>query len=281
MKYAVSIYSFNQYLSQGKITPEECVEKAKEMGFDAIEIVDFVLGNDPEAMAKKLKAKADEVGIEISNFAFGLDLLKEDAVETALHRIDLAEIMGAKFIRHDVSGGGLEHKYEGYDDVLEKLADGCRKITEYGAKKGIKTTTENHGYFSQDSLRVEKLINRVAHENFGQLIDIGNFLCADEDPAVAVGRNAKYAFYVHAKDFVVKSGNETNPGEGFFSSRGGNYLKGTIIGHGNVPVVSCLRALKRVGYDGYIAVEFEGMEDCLKGIRIGFDNLKRYVQSVF
>lgn len=281
MKYAVSIYSFNQYLKNGRITPEECVQKAKDMGFDAIEIVDFILGDDPEAMAKKLKAKADEVGIEISNLAFGMDLLKDGAVESALHKIDLAELMGAKIVRHDVSNGSLEKRYQGYDDVLDILADGCRKITEYAAKKGIKTTTENHGRFSQDSERVEKLINRVAHENFGQLIDIGNFLCVDEDPAVAVGRNAKYAFYVHAKDFVVKSGNEIDPGEGFFPTRGGNYLKGTIIGHGNVPVVSCLRALKNVGYDGYIAIEFEGMEDCLNGIRIGFNNLKKYVEMVF
>lgn len=281
MKFSVSIYSFNQYITSGRITPIECVEKAKEMGFDAIEIVDFVLGDDPFKTAREIKAKADEIGIEISNLAVGADLLKDDAVEKVCEKVDIAEILGCPFLRHDVCGGNTEHKWQGYDNVLDILADRCRKITEYAAQKGIRTTTENHGYFSQDSERVEKLINRVAHDNFGQLIDMGNFLCADEDPVTAVGRNARYAFYVHAKDFIVKKGTETNPGEGFFQSRGGNFLRGTIIGHGDVPVMNCLRALKRVGYNGYIAVEFEGMEDCIKGIKIGLANLKRYVTEIW
>lgn len=281
MKYSVTIYSFAQYIRQGKLTPVECVIKAKEMGFDAIEIVDFVFKDaDKVALAKELKAKADEIGIEISNLAVGADLLTEDGVKIAKEWVDIAEILGVPFMRHDVTGGKDLKQFEGYDNVLQRLADACREITEYAAKKGIRTMTENHGFFSQDSLRVEKLINTVAHENFGQLVDLGNFLCADDDPALAVGRCAKYAFYVHAKDFIVKDGDSFDPGEGFFMSRGGNYLRGTIIGHGNVPIVRCLRALKKAGYDNYLSVEFEGMEDCIKGIEIGFKNIKRFWQAV-
>ena len=280
MKYSVSIYSFSQYIKAGKLTPVQCVSKAKEMGFDAIEIVDFVFKNtDAAALAKELKAQADKVGIEISNLAVGADLMKDGEVARVCGMVDIAQLLGAPFLRHDVANVP-QNSWAGYDNAVQKLADACREITEYAARKGIRTMTENHGYFSQDSIRVEKLINTVAHENFGQLIDIGNFLCADEDPALAVGRNARYAFYVHAKDFVVKSGDGADPGEGFFMSRAGNYLKGTIVGQGNVPVVQCLRALKRAGFDGWIAIEFEGMEDCVKGIRIGFDNLKRYCEMI-
>ena len=122
--------------------------------------------------------------------------------------------------------------------MVERLAKGCRAVADYPAQKGIRTMTENHGFFSQDSLRVEKLINTVASDNFGQLVDMGNFLCADDDPVTAVGRCAPYAFYVHAKDFIVKSGQGVNPGQGFFLSRGGNFLRGTIVGHGDVPVAA-------------------------------------------
>ena len=274
MRFSVSIYSFNRYIKNGLMTPVDCVAKAKEMGFEAIEIVDFVLGEDPEATAKALRAKADEVGIEISNFAVGADLLKEGSVEKVKRMVDIAELLGCKFLRHDVAYAPRESG--GFDAVLDELADACREITIYAEAKGIRTMTENHGQFVQDSRRIEKLINRVDHKNFGQLIDVGNFLCADENPALAVGRNARYCFYAHAKDFVVKDGMCVNPGEGFFSSRAGNYLKGTIIGHGNVPVLQCLKTLKKAGFDGWLAVEFEGMEDCIEGIRIGFDNLKKY-----
>ena len=88
--------------------------------------------------------------------------------------------------------------------------------------------SENHGFFAQDSDRVEKMVNAVASNNYGLLVDIGNFTCADEDPAIAVGRVAPYAFHVHAKDFHIKSAMEPNPGAGFFRSRNGTYLRGAI-----------------------------------------------------
>lgn len=284
MKFSVSVYSFMQYIQDGRLTPLTCIEKVKEMGFDAIEYVDFVFQKeeDPKEYAAKLRAEADRVGLAISNFAVGADFLSgsggdlEAEVEKLKEKVDIAAILGCPTMRHDVTGGIPGRTYQGYDNVLERLAEGCRAVTEYAAPKGIKTMTENHGYFSQDSLRVEKLINTVGSDNFGQLVDMGNFLCADDDPVTAVGRCAPYAFYVHAKDFIVKSGQGVNPGAGFFTSRGGNFLRGTILGHGDVPVVQCLRALKNAGYDGYAAIEFEGMEDCVQGVAIGLENLKRY-----
>lgn len=284
MKYSVSVYSFMQYIQDGRLTPLTCIAKVKEMGFDAIEYVDFVFPNDadPKEYAAKLRAEADRVGLAISNFAVGADFLSgsggdlETEVEQVKAKVDIAAILGCPTMRHDVTGGIPNRTYQGYDNVLERLAKGCLAVTEYAAGRGIRTMTENHGYFSQDSLRVEKLINTVGSGNFGQLVDIGNFLCADDDPVTAVGRCAPYAFYVHAKDFIVKSGQGPDPGAGFFPSRGGNFLRGTILGHGDVPVVQCLRALKGAGYDGYAAIEFEGMEDCMQGVSIGLENLKRY-----
>ncbi len=289
MKYAVSSYSFSQYINSGKLTTFSCIEKAKELGFDAIEFVDFGFPEDeaPREYAGKLAEEAKRVGIEISNYAVGADFLAGSGgdlykeVERLCEQVEIARILGCPTMRHDVTGGVTEHVYQGYENVLERLALGCRRVAEYAGQYGIRTMTENHGYFSQDSLRVEKLINTVASDNFGWLVDMGNFLCADDDPAVAVGRAARYAFYVHAKDFIVKDGQQPDPGKGFFSSRGGNYLRGTIVGHGDVPVVTCLRALKRAGYEGYLSIEFEGMEDCIDGISIGLENLKGYAASVF
>ena len=51
MRYAVSIYSFMQYIRQGRLTPLACIAKAKEMGFDAIEFVDFVFPKEEEPEA--------------------------------------------------------------------------------------------------------------------------------------------------------------------------------------------------------------------------------------
>jgi len=124
---------------------------------------------------------------------------------------------------------------------------------------------------------VEQLVTAVDHPNFGVLIDMGNFLCADDDPTMAVGRLMPYAFHCHAKDFHVKPGSDMNPGSGWFESRAGNYLRGAIIGHGNVPVLHCLKIMNREGFQGVLSIEFEGIEDVLMGIQAGHDNLRRLV----
>ena len=181
-------------------------------------------------------------------------------------------------MRHDVASGAKP--YQSFDHALPKIAEGVRQVAEYAATKGIKTMSENHGFFAQDALRVEKLMNTVNHPNYGWLVDMGNFTCADEDPAISVGIGAPYAFYVHAKDFIIKPADGPNPGKFFFQSRNGNYLRGTIVGQGNVPVKHCLIALKKAGYDGYVAIEFEGMEDCILALEAGCENLKRYIAEI-
>ena len=153
---------------------------------------------------------------------------------------------------------------------LPTIAENTRAVTEYAATKGIKTCTENHGYIAQDSYRVEQLFNAVAHDNYGLLVDVGNFVCADEDNCAAVSRVAPYAFHVHAKD-MYKS---TEPKPGYGMTRGCNYFKGAIVGEGDCNIEKCLQILKRVGYDGYCSIEFEGSEDCIEGIAKGFENLK-------
>lgn len=284
MKISVSSYSFKSMLSNGCLTQIDCVAKAKQMGFDAIEFVDILApqGAEKEEYAKMLADECQRMGINVSSFTFNADFLKgsngdiKAEIARVKKMVDIAEMLNAKFIRHDATTGDGRD----FDAVLPIISDACREITQYAQSKGIKTTVENHGYFCQGSDRVNRLYNAVDHPNFGLLADFGNFLCVDESPEKAVEKIAANTIYAHAKDFHVKLASDPDPGEGFFRSQDGNYLRGAIIGHGNVPVKKCLLALKNAGYRGYIAVEFEGMEDPIRGISIGHSNLKRYIKEI-
>lgn len=288
MQIGVSSYSY----SQSKLDIFQIITAAKEMGFDVIEFAGFPNlpeGETPLSFAPRVREACDEAGIKVANYTIWADFLTgsngnwKEEVERLKDEVRVAEILGAPGMRHDSTWGWPAAKKgaRGFDDALPILVQGCRAVTEFAADLGIKTMVENHGFFCQDSERVEKLVNGVDHPNFGVLLDMGNFLCVDEDPALAVGRLMPYTFHVHAKDFHVKSGSEPNPGQGWFSSRGGNYLRGAIVGHGDVPIVQCLKIMKNHGYDGVLSIEFEGMEDPLKGIPIGLENLKRYVAAVY
>ena len=286
MKISVSSYSFHQYIKAGKLTQFECVAKAKEMGFDAIEFTDITGDSldEQKAMAKKIKEEADRVGIDINAYTIGANLYHESEedcakeVERLKGQLDVAKILGAKVMRHDVCYTlGKTGNSRSFDLMLPTIADNARKVTEYGATLGIRTCTENHGFIAQDSDRVEKLFNTVNHDNYGLLVDIGNFLCVDEDPIHAVSRVAPYAVHAHVKDFIYFD--EAVEGRTIMT-RGANYIAGTVIGEGAVPVRQCLKILKRANYDGYVSVEYEGKEDCIAGIERGLANLKRFISEI-
>ena len=285
MKIGVSSYSFQQLINSGKETQLTIMKKAKEMGFDGIEFIDL---SAPEGMsetefASLIREESEKLSLPVIAYTISANLLNdkglEEEVERICRKVDVAEILGAGCMRHDAAWGMPDNSksYAGFEQVLPTLVDGCRKVTEYAKEKGIVTMIENHGFFCQDSERVEKIICGVGNPNFGVLLDVGNFSCADENSAVATGRLASYIKHIHAKDFHIKNGNGLNPGKGFFKSRGGNYLRGSIIGHGDIPVYQCLSIAKAAGYDGYVSVEFEGMEDCITGIEVGFENLKKMI----
>lgn len=286
MKISVSSYSFYQYIEKGKMTQLDCIKKAKEMGFDAIEFIDIDGKNSDEQKenALKLNNAAKENGIEINAYTIGACLFNdsEEEMEKEVNRLkgqlDVAKILGAKLMRHDVCYTlGKTGKSRSFDLMLGDIAKNARLVTEYGESIGIKTCTENHGYIAQDSYRVEKLFNAVNHDNYGLLVDIGNFICADENPVTAVSRVAPYAIHVHAKDMYVRS----TPSEACAShTRGINYFGGAVVGEGDIPVKQCLAILKNAGYDGYVSIEYEGAEDCIDGISRGYKNLKRIISEL-
>ena len=290
MKFSVTSYSYSQYIRDGRMTQLDAVRVASEMGFDGIEFTDLRPNDNPTweeqiAYAKEIRAEAEKYGIEVVSYAIGAKLYHPDPavcaaeVERLKGQVDVAAALGVKVMRHDVCSTVV---YDGvtvsFDKMLPVIAEGARQVAEYAATRGVRTCSENHGFVAQDSDRVERLYNAVNHPNYGVLVDIGNFSCADEDNALAVSRLAPYAVHVHAKDFYKfpYGAPGKNPSK-FLVTRACNLLKGCVIGEGDVPVAQCVAILKRAGYDGYITVEYEGVEDCMAGVARGLANLKTMV----
>lgn len=279
MKISVSSYSYSAL----NMDDFECMHLAKKMGFDGIEFAEIHPSEnvDKKDHAIKLKKLSDELSLPISNYAIGADFVNRDVneeIERLKAEVDIAEILGVKTMRHDATSGPENERYSltGFEKYLPVLAEGCRGVTEYAAQKGIKTSVENHGIYCQQSDRLEALMNAVAHENFGWLVDIGNFLCADEKSLEAVKVGAKYAVCVHVKDFYFESKTKDCP-DGYFNTRGGNHLCGSVLGEGIVPVKECIDVVKTSGYDGWITLEYEGKENPETGVMRGFEYLKTFI----
>jgi len=84
---------------------------------------------------------------------------------------------------------------------------------------------------------------------------------------------------VHVKDFYVRPA-WMEMGEGWFETAAGNWFRGAITGYGDLDLRSILKVIKESGYDGYISIEFEGMEDCLEASRLSLANVRRLWERV-
>ena len=282
MKIGISAYSFSKLIKNGGFTLFDAISRAKEIGYSAIEFIELnpPEGKDLPGFAGELRNACDKAGLSITCYAVSADFLNGSGgnsnaeVERIKKAVDLAGILGAPCLRHDATWGIKGTGCRTYRDAIRLIVPAIRAVTEYAACSGIRTMTENHGYLLQESRRMEELVLAVDRPNYGLLVDIGNFMCADESSLAALPVVMPYAFHVHAKDFLWKSGVEARPDDSWFPTRGGNYLRGTILGHGAVPLSQCLAFITGSGYTGGISLEFEGSEDPLDAARRGFEFLK-------
>lgn len=285
MKFGVSTYSLFQALKSGEMDIMGVIDWIADQGGEHVEIVP--LGYDLAGnfeLADRIRLKAQSRGMEISNYAIGANFLTDSEkaylkeIERVKSEVDIAARLGVKKMRHDVAQSA-DRSIVNFNKQLERMAEACRQIADYALQYDIVTSVENHGYFVQHSDRVQALIHAVGRSNFQTTLDVGNFMCVDEDPVSAVKKNISYASMVHVKDFYLRPSYQ-NPGTGWFQTLHGNHLRGAIVGHGDIDMREVLRVVKSSGYDGFISLEFEGMEECKIGTMLGLQTIKRLWENI-
>lgn len=263
MELYISTYSY----ARTSLSLHEAAEHAAASGAAGIELVENSALVSPEDFTD-FRAHCEALGAKIVCYSTGADFLRcgniRREIDAVKRKVDDAARLGVTLMRHDVTSGFPEGQDGAFADALPILADACREITLYAQSAGVRTMVENHGFFCQDSCRVKALIERVGHPNYGALIDIGNFLCADEKPQDAVRSLAPYAFHAHCKDFHILPG-YADPGEGWFTSRGGTRLRGAIVGHGNAGAAESLQILRIMGITEVLCWNSKGSRTRSKG----------------
>ena len=287
MKTCISTYSFWRIMRDGW-TVFDVIDKVKELGADGVE---FVLDDSvPEGMtleerAVKLAEYARGIGLETPIYTTGANFFQKDPaaeIKRVERHVDAASEAGIKLMRHDITAG-FYAGYEGlqtFDAVLPTVSAAIREVASYAQSKGVTTCSENHGRLVQDSDRMLAVFNAVAHPNYKYLCDIGNFGGVDEDCAKAVSKLLPFIAHVHAKDCFWRSGKDRDPGFGWGRTRAGNYRRATIYGQGDVPVFQILYNIRSSGYDGFVSLEFEGIEENVLGVTQSFANLKRDIAEI-
>lgn len=286
MNLGLSTYSLLDAIKAGEMNVLDVVAWIADNGGEHMEIVPYGFSLvDNLELADQVRDKAKEVGIELSNYSMPANFVQdtEAAFEVEVVRVkehvDLLDRMGMKHMRHDVTAFTLPPEkmtIAHFEKSLPQIIEGSRRIADYAAKFGITTTIENHGVAVQHSDRVQRVLQAVDRPNFKTTLDIGNFMCVDENSIVGVKKNLPYASLVHFKDFYFRTF-DADPGGGkWFRTSNGNYLRGAIVGQGDIDIRKIIKLVKDSGYDGYLTLEFEGMEECKEACKIGMDNIRRF-----
>ena len=281
MKIGLSSYSLSRAIGSGNMGILEAIGWIANEGGEHIEIVPGAFDIHAEKMPERIAARAKEEGIDVSSYTIGANFLQPNATARAKEvarvksEVDIAARLGVRFMRYDAGWRPIpEATVENFEKDLPFVADGCREVADYAVKYGITCSVENHGYHFQGAERVRRLVNLVNRPNYKTTMDVGNFVCADDDPVSAVRTNIGIASFIHFKDFFRRSAGNPPVGEGWSRTKGGNFIRGTIVGHGSVELRPIVKIIKESGYDGYVSVEFEGREECIWGCHVSLANTR-------
>jgi sugar phosphate isomerase/epimerase len=291
------------------MTPLDAVQWIADNGGEHVELVEFVVDLVKNGdLILGIREKAASCGIEISAYSISANMVHQNEddykreLERVYNQIDITDKLGVKIMRSDLYNiganfGKIDDDY--FDRIFPQLVRGAQALADYAKQYGITITVENHGTMLNGGERVRRLLHEVARENYKVTLDVGNALCVDERPDVCVRTLLPWASTVHFKDFYVRKdpvaiGSKIldekgelvdappDPGTGFgmwLKSSHGRYLRGAIVGQGDMDTREIVQILWDSGYDGYLAIEFEGIEDCRLASRTGMRNLKNLVRQ--
>jgi sugar phosphate isomerase/epimerase len=307
MNIGLSMYSLFGSLRAGKMTPVDAIQWIADNGGEHVELVDFVVdlaGNGD--LIKRIREKSETCGLGISAYDVAVNLAQKDQdmykreLDKGFRYIDTAHALGTGIMRSDlynVASNSGKDDADYFEEILPALVRGARDLAAYAAQYGITVTVENHGTLLNGSERVRRFIRAVDRDNYKITLDIGNSLCVDERPDICVRSLLPWTATVHFKDFYVRKdeaaigvkcvndkGETVDPPSGqfgglWFKSSHGRFLRGAIVGHGEIDIREIAGILRSGGYDGNLTIEFEGIEDCELGSRLGMRNLTSIVRQ--
>ena len=251
MKKGISIWAFpNQ-------EPRDCFRLAKRFGYDGIELSFDESGpispQSAETELMEIRKAAESHGLSLYSLASGLywsiSLTAEDPAEReraeqlVRKQLDAAAALGCDTILilpGMVSGLGAADPVVPYEIVYERAQAALLRLAEYAEKKRVTIGIENvWNKFLLSPMEMRDFIDRIGSQRVAAYFDVGNVV-RDGYPEQWIRILGHRIAKVHFKDY--------------------KRAIGTISGFvellaGDVDFAAVMRALREVGYDGWVTAE--------------------------
>ncbi|MBD5114153.1 MAG: AMP-binding protein [Ruminococcaceae bacterium] len=220
---------------------------AKDFNFDGIEIRGlgadiFSVKSNPftEPQLPNTVAKLNKLNLEIPCLSSGaclkfFDKSEENQKEIAEYA-RLANKLGASYIR--ILADLEPYPEEDIDD--EKIVAELKKLVPIAEEYNVTLLVETNGVYS-DTKRLKNLLDKTESRKIAALWDMHHpYRFANESPEETVANLGEHIKYVHTKDSVSVNGK----------------IEYKLMGEGDMPIREMLEALKSIGYNGYVSLEW-------------------------
>ena len=161
----------------------------------------------------------------------------QEMLDEAHRYAQLAARSGTPFLR--IFGGAIP-KGMSRDEAVATARRHLRQIAKIARTHGTLPLLETHDVWST-SAAVRELLHEFAPSEAAVLWDVEHTCRAGEAPGETIEALGRYVRHVHFKDSVRDDG---------------KYVP-KLLGEGDLPLRDAVRALKAIGYDGWICLETE------------------------
>ncbi|MCQ2414209.1 MAG: sugar phosphate isomerase/epimerase [Clostridia bacterium] len=230
-------------------TVDEVIEAALANGISNVEVrldtQNLFFGMTETSEIEAAAEKFRKAGITVSDLGASITVIGDNpgCVEKAAFVMQTAKIVGAKGFR--VFLAPFYRKYSDkkphdYDGIVKTL----KAMAALAEETGIEVWIETHNAFSTGAV-LKKLLADIGSEKVKIIWDIMHPYELGEQPDETAEYLKGKVAHVHIKDGVKYEDPDMAT------------MKYTVLGEGTVPVRTCLEALKKIGFDGVLSLEWE------------------------
>lgn len=269
MKFILHSVSYSTtWKGQTALPLDDVINKAAQLGFDGIELI----AKRPHASPidlnldgrKRIKEKIQSKGLELAciagyqDFSTGLNHPDMPHFEKELlylrETIRLAYDLGCKIVR--IYSGFLRPNIP-YEDQWNWCVEYIREGAKFAEDHGVFLALQNHSEITVHHLDVLKMIEEIGSPAMKVALDAPYVLMTGESLEKAVADVGSLIAYSTASDHIHRTVSFHNA-PSTFKMMGFYTLNRSLtvpVGEGKVDYRTFLRALKKVGYDSYMAYE--------------------------
>lgn len=241
----LAAYSFNRYLSltretKPEMTLEDFIDLGGKLALPAVELTAYYFPKTTAEYLKSVAARCQQHGLAVSGTAVGNDFChtdkekQKDQLAMVKRWVEHSAALEAKTMR--IFAGNVK-KGDTETEARKRCLDAIHEACDHAAKFKVTLAIENHGGITGTAEQLLVIVKAVKHDWFGVNLDTGNF--RTDDPYADLAKVAPYAVVAQLKTEVAPKGKKKEEAD--------------------LPRLT--KMLRDVGYQGYVALEYEASED--------------------